>query len=163
MEWTPQNDPTWTDVVGALSSIGTLIVVVVGAIFANRQLQETKRGRVANLLAELARRWDDMIEVRQAVASYADPTDLANAIERFYNQNSTEFYTFSRLPNFFEDLAVLVNEQSIPLEMVRASFGDAVVYHWSRWAAATAFLRRDQPTAYANFEELARRLEAITP
>jgi hypothetical protein len=159
--WGDPVGPAWTEIVAALTSAATLVFVIAGLVFAKRQLDATKSSRHADLLAELSRRWDELLAERQESNSYDQPEDLAKAIENLYSANDMKYYTLARVPSFFEDLAVQVVERNIPIELVAKSFKDAVIYHWSRWKPATAFLRQDQPSVYEHFEDLAKKLEGV--
>lgn len=150
--------PNWTDVGGALTSIGTFLVILAGVILAKLQLDQARQARQADLLAEFSRRWDEL-RVERRAANSGEPADLAKRIRELYEANAEDYYNLSRVPNLLEDLAVEVIERHIPLSMVRKTFGDAVTYQWSRWGPATEFLRDDQPFVYENLEHLARMLK----
>jgi hypothetical protein len=82
------------------------------SIRALGQVREARLTRHAQTLLDLSRRWDepDMVEARKAVASYATSGDLRAAIDRFHRTNDDRYYVLMRVPNFLEDLAVLVDQ-----------------------------------------------------
>ncbi|HXF71753.1 MAG TPA: DUF4760 domain-containing protein [Actinomycetota bacterium] len=94
------------------------------------------------------------------MASYRTSGDLRDAIDRFHRTNDDRYYVLMRVPNFLEDLAVLVDQGALPEEAARASWASVIERQWAHWAPAIRLLRdvRDRPTIYANFERLKARM-----
>ena len=112
---------TFWSAVSALAAIGTLVVVLVAAINALAQIKETVRSRNAALFSEISRRWDEdaLVQSRHHASEFS-PKGLAKRIQDIEKSGDfDEQQLLFRMPNFFEDLAVLELDGDIPISMIR--------------------------------------------
>lgn len=156
-------EPSWTHIVSAVSTGVTGLIVAVALGIAIWQVVEARQGRRAEALFELSRRWDEplLAEGRQAAAIYTTPDALRVGIEKARsNPEGDEYYMLVRVPNFFEDLAVMVEDGLASFEDVKRTLGSQVVGKWLHWQPSVAFMRETsgRPTVYEHFEALARRM-----
>jgi len=107
-----------------IAIIITPIVIGLGFVFAYKQLrassrqwevasrqwQATRAARMAQVILEIAARWDskDLKESRQKVNENAER--LKEAIEQADANNSKDLYDLVEVGNFFDTLGVLVME-----------------------------------------------------
>lgn len=145
----------------AVAAMATLILVGFGLLFARKQMH-------ASLMNDMSARWEQLMDARRAVSDYnGHPEKLLDDIKRFNAENSEEYYLLTKVPNFFEDLAIQIDERTIPLKMVAKSFGYALKFYWELWALATIeYLRVEgtgqmtpEETRYQEFEKLVERLK----
>ncbi len=156
------SSPTWTDVTSAVASILTLAIVLIGLLIAWHQLGEAKRTRRAGIMIELSKRWDEtpLVESRRAFhEKYGSPEKLGEAMERLYSAKSDELYMLLRLPDYLEDLAILVEEGGTAKDVVRKSLGSVITTWWTRWEPAVRVIRAvDGDTVYEHLERLAEQM-----
>jgi len=155
--------PNWAEQVTAIATaIGAigLISAIGAAIFAGRQVEETRIGRQAEIATDFFRRWSDadMVETRRLVATYPTPEALRAAFERHYAANDLEGYVMLRELDYFEQLGALEEYGAFSFEIIEALLGRRLVDRFALW----------QPTidtmggahAYPLFERLARKMRA---
>jgi hypothetical protein len=154
----------WPEIVTAAGT-GVLAATALAAlIIGYSQVLEASRSRTATLMADLSRRWDnELVEPRRLMGVYG--RELEAWVRYFYEEDDESFYILERIPNFFEDLAVLRQAGAIPIEMIEQSLGWTVWAMWERWAASIQFLRgtAEQPDpdpVYRMFEGLAHEMRA---
>jgi len=152
----------WTDKGAFAVSLTTLLVLGVALLFAWLQVKAARNTVQVQLIADLSRRWDeqDVVESRKRASYYADGQALLKAFQEVFENHPDDYYILIRVPNFFENLEVLVEEGAISLDVVEKLLGSPAVYWWKRWEASVKYLREahDQPTAYEKFEDLAANL-----
>ncbi len=154
----------WTAVV-ACATLGTFVVLLVAAVVARRQLQETITSRHAAELAELSRRWDEPSLERSRRLTVQVGDYLREWVEFLLEEEDADDETLDileRIPNFFEDLAILEEVGAIPFEMIKKSLGGVIVTYWDTWKEATKYLRDREAydPVYSNFERLAEKMRA---
>jgi len=152
---------TWTDIVTAIAAAFTFGVLLFAAFYARHQLHSMERTREAQLLEDLSRRWDEELlrESRQAVEEYKDGTKLKQALKELKDNNDKQYYVLLRLPDFFEELGLLVNYECLSPQLTKDMFGTAIEYHYTRYKPTIKFLRgkyKDE-TIYKFFEDLANK------
>lgn len=156
----------WTGLYAVAATL-TLFVLAVAAWIALRQTGEAVRLRHSALMADLSKRWDEepLVQSRRAAARFDDGVRLRLHVEIQEREQSDELFVLQRIPNFFEDLAVLEREGAISFAMIQASFGRLVVDAWKTWAQSVEFWREEEgdDTVYEHFEALARRIDTETP
>ena len=156
------NSPNWTQIVSAVASCATLVLLVVGLLGARSQLDETIRGRRVQLIIDLAKRWNEplMIDSRKKATAFATPSELRDAIEK---EPIEAFYDLALIPDFFEDLGLVVRADPETYAIVEQLFGSVISQTWDRWELTIAWLSSsevdEQPTMYGNFRDLAGRLD----
>jgi len=155
-----QDTIQWTDIATAVASICTLLVVLAALLLGWRQLGSMETARKAQLLTDLSRRWDEelLVESRQAASDYAGGEELASALERHDQENTRDYYVLGRLPNFFEDLGILVSEGAISPQMVAKSLGSSAKSYWRLYQPYASAVRGRQQTIYQWFEKLVEKL-----
>jgi len=152
---------TWTDVVIAVAAALTFVVLLAAAICAWFELRHRERDREAQLLADLSRRWDEesLTEPRQLVEEYKERNKLKQAMVNFRDKNDKEAYVLLRLPDFFEELGLLVRNKCLSLQLAKDMFGTAIKYHYNRYEPIIKLLRKKykDETIYEFFEGLAQK------
>jgi hypothetical protein len=138
-----------------------LVVGAVAAWFAFDQVKETRRDRHIQVLSEFGRRWDEdlLSEARSKQREY-DDVELAGEVRKWIRDPSAaaDVPILLRVPNYFEDLAIMVECGRLEREYVARSFSMLAVREWEYWERAVNEMRIDAPDAYTEFEGLARAL-----
>lgn len=151
----------WPDIVTAIAAVLTIGVLLAAAVCAWLELHHIERAREAHILADLSRRWDEELlrEPRQAVEKYKDGTKLEQAVKEFKENNDEQFYMLLRLPDFFEELGLLVEYDCLNLQLAKDMFGTAIKYHYTGYKPTIEFLRSEykDKTIYKFFEDLAKK------
>jgi hypothetical protein len=162
----PAATPNWTDKVVAIgTAIGAagFIAAAVGAFVAYDQLKETRRDRFLQVIMEFGRRWDDvrLSRARQALLPYT-PSTLADHIRKCLQKASgTNLYVILRVPNFYEDLA-MVADSGLDLKTVAKHFGPDLITEWAFWEESiTEVLQKVDPDAYCEFAALVDKVKLI--
>jgi len=152
----------------AIKALGQLRVAV-------EQLEEAKKDRHTLVFADLGRRWDEpaMSEALQMAPRFSREA-LARVVAKAYRgvswnplrnrataRANHRMNILLRVPNFFEDLALLVESGSLDLGLVSKNFKGVAVREWHFWEFAIKELRQEDPWSYTQFEELVRRMEAL--
>jgi hypothetical protein len=68
-----------------------------------------------------------------------------------------------RVPNFFEDVALIVEAGSLDLDLAWRAFGDLAIDAWEYWEPAILVLREDDPDSYAEFAGFVEDLKEYEP
>ena len=161
--------PSWADQLAALGTLVTACGAVAAAIAAHLalgQLDETRRDRHVQVIADLGRRWDDaqLAAARRKQLEYLS-VPLSRKVEQWLADPDTDSETMLlllRVPNFFEDLAVMVESGSLDLRLVSKVFRTIAFRQWQYWEPSIRIIRdRHGPGAYAQFEALVRQLEKL--
>ena len=152
---------TWTDIVIAIAAAFTFGVLLFAAFYARHQLQSMERTRETQLLEDLSRRWDEELlrESRQVAEKYEDGTKLKEAVKELSEKNDKQYYVLLRLPDFFEELGLLVNYECLSPQLAKDMFGTAIQYHYTRYKPTIEFLREKykDETIYKFFKDLANK------
>jgi hypothetical protein len=142
------------------------VAAAVAAHLALGQLDETRRDRHVQVIADLGRRWDgpELAAARRKQLEYLS-VPLSRKVEQWLGHPDTDseaMLLLLRVPNFFEDLAVMVESGSLDLRLVGKVFKSIAVMHWRYWEPSIRVIRdRHGPRAYAQFETLVRQLEKL--
>lgn len=118
--------------------------IAVAALFALRSLGESKRDRHVQLIAELGRRWDEekLAEVRTKPLAF-DNVQLCEEITGcLASPEGSDLYVLLRVPNFFEDIALMVESGGVDEELVNRAFRDLTLDQWEYWEKAIAAMRK---------------------
>jgi hypothetical protein len=160
----------WTDVVAAVATGTTTVVVLVTAFFALRQLNESKKTRYAALAADLTRRWDEpLLADSRRLMSRRSSEEIREILQANYSGTATDeqrddYYKLQALPNFIEGIAAIEDEfGGLSLEFINRLWGGVIIRAWDRWEPAADWVRT-QPNAegaYRNFEDLASSLTEL--
>jgi Domain of unknown function (DUF4760) len=169
---------TWQATVAAIATSVAALGLVAAAIGvyqakrqigqAKTQIEEAKRARIAQMGADLSRRWDEDNLVEARAETKRDTEHLLERVKYLHSNTEVEYHKLLREPNFFEDLGILVDEGVVEQRFVKRSLGSTVDYRWKLWAPSVAYLRsaeaspdgNPQPTLYENFEWLAGQMRA---
>ena len=153
----------WPDIVTAVAAALSFFILLAAAIIAKREINCMDRTREAELLEDLSRRWDEELlrESRQAAEKYENGTKLKEAVKELSEKNDKQYYVLLRLPDFFEELGLLVNYQCLFPQLAKDMFGTAIKYHYARYEPTVKLLRetyKDQ-TIYKFFEDLTKKCQ----
>jgi hypothetical protein len=165
MSFTEQVDLIpWTDEATAIAAICTAIILFLALGFAWHEVRCIEKARKAQLLTGLSKWWNEELlrESRQAAEKYKNGIQLQKALENFKKTNDKEYYVLLRLPDFFEDLGLLVNSECFSKQLATDLFGTAMKYHYERYKPAIEYLRTEfnDKTIYKFFEDLATNVSA---
>ena len=166
----------WTGMYTAFTAFITL-VLFIAAIAAGHQLRsmekarqgqrdqllEAKTARKAQVLTELSKRWDDPLisESRRRVSSFeGDPEGLSRRLQKLNDKNHREYYVLIRVANFFEDLAILVEEEALTPELVTKSLGDPIKYYWKLFRCY-ALAAQPELATFQHFAGLVEKLQLV--
>jgi hypothetical protein len=155
-------DPSWTDVVQAVSLAVTALIVLLSALFAAGQLLDSRRTRYGQLLTDLSRRWDEPVlkNARDRLGPYK-PAELRDLAQKVYEKTASEeertaFYDLMAVPNYLEMVAVVEGKvEALPIELVDAVWGGPILTHWKKWAPTVRFMRT-RPNSGENYVNLQR-------
>jgi hypothetical protein len=161
--------PSWTDktiAIGTAIAAGGFVVTAIGAWFAYDQVKETRRDRHIQVLSEFGRRWDEQLlwEARERQFLYTDE-QLAARVDKWFktqDRDVSDVPILLRVPNYFEDLAIMVEAGRLEVKYVAQAMGSLALRMWEYWAPAVEKMREQAPTSYTQFEKLVGELEATT-
>lgn len=150
-------DGAWNGVT-ALSTFLLVIVAVIAALYAKRQLDEFRREDRIKHLNDLVTQFEQrpMASFRQALASarFKDgklqPKDVANPP-----------YGLHEVMNFFEHMGYLLDGGYLELEGVSTEFHYWIFHIWSDAKEVVAYEQKDSPVYYKYFKEMEQKLEDL--
>ncbi len=134
---------TWTDIVIAVSSALTLIVLICAFYIAKREIKCIDKTREAEILTELSKRWNEeqLTESRKTARNYKGSAELKDALETARKKNIKEYYRLVRIPDFFEALGVLVNSSCLDKQLTIDLFGSAIEHYYELYKPSIEYLR----------------------
>lgn len=155
--------------------IGTIttLLLFTAAIFAILQLRASSRISYANLIIKLSLDWnsDEYINSRQMVLNIApislsieeQRSKLKEAFQTSIETNSKDFFILTKPLDLFENLALLIRRNYIPLGDVDRSIGDPMLNYYNMFKDCIAIMREweQNKSAYIELEEIAKELEKI--
>lgn len=143
-----------------LTAIATC-VLAAGVFLAWLQLVEARKQRQIQVLSDFGQRWDSerLVEARDKQAGY-DSTDLAERVAEWLlaPADAPDVRTLLRVPNFFEDLAIMVDLGELKIDYVAKAFKASAEREWAYWHDAISAMQNDTPASYSQFEALVNRL-----
>jgi hypothetical protein len=162
--------PDWAAVVTAISTA----VLALGVFIAVFQVRELKRARHLQWIFEIARRWDDdkLEASRLALQAFdregvqlGEKTRAWLALERHDDPElEKDMILLTRLPDFFEDVALMVDYGRLDLALVWQSLSGPAQVAWKAWCPAVqAWRELSDRDAYTEFERVAALLAAFNP
>jgi hypothetical protein len=127
----------------AWATVAAVLVAVVAFVWGLRQLGEMSAARRGQVMADIARRWDsdEFIDARVLIGEHETPEALRDEVARARNTDRRKFYCFLREPNFYEDLALLLDAKAIELPTISQWIGRAVISRWDQWRLAVEWMR----------------------
>jgi hypothetical protein len=173
--------PNWAEKLTAiftiLASLG-FIAAAVAAWVAVTQLRETRRDRHIQVISDFGLRWDSppLNEAREQLRRF-DNIDLCEKVAarrrkpvsqnplRFRawqrERNAAEVLLLLRVPNYFEDLGLMVDCGALDIELVGKAIGELALAEWGRWELAITLIRAEAPLAYSKFGKLVEQLREL--
>jgi hypothetical protein len=166
----------------ALAAVTTaLAVAAILALrelgFAVQELEEVKRDRHVQVFSDLGSRWEsrEMTEALQLEWQYR-PETLAALFEhassgrarnpfreRRRQQAAQQTVVLLRVPNYFEDAAMIAKAGGLDSKLFTDNFGGVAVDEWKLWKPTIKKLQETDPLAYVEFERLATHEEKVDP
>jgi hypothetical protein len=158
--------PNWAEIVLAVSTG----VLAVGVFVAIIQIHALKRDRHLQWILEIGRRWDEdklersRIELRKLdrrgdelaamTRAWLDPTQPHDP------ELDSRMTHLSRLPDFLEDVAIMVKVGRLDIGPVWQSLSGPVRTTWKGWRKAIRVYRdtRTDKDAYTQLEDLRRTM-----
>jgi ABC-type transport system involved in cytochrome bd biosynthesis fused ATPase/permease subunit len=153
---------TWAEKMLALSTLASAVVLGLTVIAVFAQLNESQKTRLAALVSDLSRRWDEeAFRAARIKMTNATPNEIRQLVERAYHdpaERNKEFYDLQALANFLETLGVLeALSGGLTIELIDGLYGSSILNTWISWEPTVQFLRSRPPhpgTAYQNFQAL---------
>ncbi|MCH7811059.1 MAG: hypothetical protein IH958_00320 [Chloroflexi bacterium] len=152
-----QDSVKWTEIVTVAFVMASFVLLVAAGIFAGLQVGETRRTREAQLMMELTNRWDndDLLEARRLAALYeSNPESLTKVMQT----DREERYQLERVPNFFEDLGVLVSEKSLAPRLVAKLMAGSVERYWALYSPYIVEQQDERKSEYRWFRDLQEKV-----
>jgi hypothetical protein len=165
-----------------LTAFATLALVAVTGVLAGAawralaqlevaidQLEEVKRDRHVQVLDEMGRRWEgrEMTEALQMAVDFT-PEGLVRLFERAARPRSRnpmrerrtrrarrDTIILLRVPNYFEDAAMIARAGSLEGRLMKEMFGGVAKDEWSLWKPAIKKIQETDELAYVEFERMA--------
>lgn len=154
--------PAW------LTAIGTL-VLAGGVLIAVIQLRELKRDRALQWIFEMSKRWEDeKLEQSRVAVRAMSVKALADLSKRwgtpgFSADEEAQMTELIRLPNFFEDVALMVQHGRLDMDLVWQTFSGPAYEAWEDWKPVMHILREADPWCFSEFEGLVFWTAAYVP
>jgi siroheme synthase len=163
----------WVTALAALALVAVTGVLAAAAWRALYQLEEVKRDRHVEVLDAMGRRWesDQMTEALQMEVDHtpeslvrlferaARPPTRYPLLERSRRRARKETIILLRVPNYFEDAAMIARAGSLESSLVTETFGGVARDEWSLWRPAIKKLQETDPLAYVEFERMAEEAD----
>jgi hypothetical protein len=157
--------------------IATLLLFLATAALAYfafrglRQLKEVRSDRHTQIVSALLERWSSpaMLEAFELQSHYSD-TELRDLFARWDDPRATDLLeehervteerlrqVLIRIPDYFEDAAMLAQSGELNDNAFRNQFGGLAAAYWQRyWHLAVKQMQQSDHEVYELFEELAR-------
>lgn len=172
--------------VGTLAVLGLGAKIAVRtATAAIEQVHQTEKSREATLLVDVSRRWDNpfLADARRLASTYG--TNLAGWVQYFFEETEQQarhrartgrlrrfltrapapkardgWFLLQRVPNFFEDMAVLESRGALSFGALQDTLGGTIVVTWDLWKDAIEYLREREgyDPVYSKFQALAEKM-----
>jgi hypothetical protein len=129
----------------------TAIIAAVGCRIAHSQLRNLSKTSKANVLFNLEKKYDDIIEGRKTVHSLVTQikkragtknlgreeedeliSEITSQMERWENEDATEYSEIKKVLDFCEYIGYLMISKYLSLEEVKALYVPAIL-NWGRW------------------------------
>jgi len=142
-----------------------------------RQLDEIKRDRHVQVISDFGLRWDseglsearrrqrryDNVELCEKISTRRGPRPRNPLKLRAWRRatNAAEVQLLLRVPNYFEDIGLMVDCGALDIELVGKAVGDLAISEWGRWELAITEMRSNSPRAYSKFGKLVEQLRKL--
>jgi hypothetical protein len=115
-------------------------VLVVGLLFAWREVQEMRRARYAQILIDLLLRWNEaLLDARVAVSATHSPEELRALVAETARTGDPQYYKLVSVLVFFEDLALLTSHKIVNRDFVLDRFLFTLDEEYRRWGRRLTF------------------------
>lgn len=115
------------------------------------------------MLSEFGRRWDEpRLSAARKLQLTLDDDALTKLFRENYGTASAErdkLLLLLRVPNYFEDLALMVKLGDLNMDNVELAVGSRTLQAWSYWKGAIAVICASDRSSYAEFRWLVKELE----
>jgi hypothetical protein len=144
------------------AGIGTL-VLTSGVFVAARQIRDERRVRVATLLTEFSRRWDEprLTDVRLRLEQFENSQELVEEMRRCDREAPALYQFYSRELNYFEELGFFYRQSVVRARAVDLMLGTVIRERWNLWSPVVQDMRKSDgvKSYFEHFEKLAKRLQ----
>lgn len=144
-------------VVAAAGVIAAFLSVRTGV----DQIAEVRRDRHVQVLGGLAERWagSGLEESRTLMIQYRSD-GIADLVQAYFDEpgKNPEVETLLRVPNFYEDVAILVDSGGLDFDLVWRAFAGPALGCWAYWETAIRLIQGTDAGAYAEYERLVNTL-----
>ncbi|SPM43618.1 hypothetical protein MNAB215_5844, partial [Mycobacterium numidiamassiliense] len=159
-------DPNSAEIVTAAATavLAVAALIALAQVYAAlAQVREARLNKNEQKRSEFSGRWDALRPVRRKVRIWVKAggsEELRDKALDLRGSNSREYAELMTLLDFFEDLAISVDNHEIPFRIVDAFFGEAVTKYWHDWEPYVDKVRREgSPKANRFFEGLAKQIK----
>ena len=156
----------WTDKTLALATACLAfftLLLFAGVLVALNQLNESRRDRHIQVISDFGRRWDSARMAKALGLQRTIPGDeAAKRVAAWLNDTTKhpEAATLLMVLNFFEDLAIVVEEGELDIELVSRTMGAIVLTQWKYWEETILYMQQGRATNYSRFTQMAKELVA---
>jgi hypothetical protein len=144
---------------------------------AVQELEEVKRDRHVQVFSDLGSRWEgrEMTEALHIELEYTaealralfrragGPPSRNPLKERRRLREAKRRVVLLRVPNYFEDAAFIAKAGGLEGKLFSDNFGGVAVDEWKIWGPTIKLLQEEDPSAYEEFERLAKQAEKDEP
>ncbi|SUA03096.1 Uncharacterised protein [Mycolicibacterium fortuitum] len=162
-------EPNWSEITLTIATVVMAVATValaIGALLALLAIGEARRARHAEAMTEAGRRWNEpafrtqraKVKARiDKVGAEAFKDEMMKLRDSEDEEHAEKYYGLLAIPDYFEDLAILVKYHAITFRIVDDSLGTTVVRHWGNWWPFIRELRvvLGDPKTYEHFQRLA--------
>ncbi|HWE67647.1 MAG TPA: hypothetical protein VG298_13490 [Acidimicrobiales bacterium] len=151
----------WAEI---FTGIGT-VVVATSVIFAGIQLRDGRKARTAEIVRELAQRWEstEMVLCRKLISTHGtgdQSTDsLKNAVETALQSGSDDYYRYTQYLNFFEQIGLSFTDDAVGFKVVSKMFKGTIEANWKSWRIVIPHVWGTGSGVGENFRLLAAKIE----
>ena len=154
--------PNWAEQLTGIGSVLAGLGFIAAAValwFAYNQLKETRRDRHIQVISEFGRRWDSRrVQSARRIQRVYPGEDLQREVAAWINDPATkpDVDVLLRLPNFFEDLAIISRCGKLDIELITMAMGSIIIHQWEYWNPSIQTMRQTAPHDYEQFEGLVK-------
>jgi hypothetical protein len=169
---------SWAIAGGTIALAAVTAVLAIAAWRALSQLTEGRTDRQVQVLIHLGERWNsEMMSEALLIEATHTKEGLAHLVERAWREHDGWFFKgrakrakdranrelviLLRVPDYFEDLAVLAERAHLDMRDVGLIFKGVVLDEWDLWELAIAKLREGDPYSYTQFERLVTDMRGL--
>lgn len=134
----------------------TLLVLVAAAWYAWDQVESVKRSARLNMLDSLSAQWEsDLLREARRLVNESGKQRLGADIDVYVLRNSKELYTLAALPNFFEEMGLLVREGHLNVKDVTSRFRPSIIHYGYLFSEEIESGQKENEDHLINFKNLA--------